>query len=92
MSAGRVPVHFCDNCVLPLADRIDYSKCSITIREVDAPNTGKILSAWLKNHTDEQIVEMGLYGRAMYERWLCRDRWVGIMTELVKERLGDVTL
>jgi hypothetical protein len=87
MSMGRIPVHACDNCVMPFADRIDYSRCSITIPEKDIFKTGQIIEEWLQEHSDEEICEMGHYGREMWDRWLNRENWNSIFGEIVRERL-----
>ena len=87
LSMGRVPVLFCDDAVLPFADRIDYAKCSLWLKESDAQNAGEILRDWLDEHDDAELVEMGRYGRAMWERWLNRARGGEIVERVVRERL-----
>lgn len=87
MSMGRVPVLLCDGCLLPCADKIDYARCSIRIHDKDAHMTGEYLKEWLRTHSDEDILEMGAYGRAMWERWLAPARWEETWGELVKEAL-----
>jgi len=88
LSMGRVPVHFCDNCVLPFADRIDYDRCTIHLPESEAPRTGEILTQWLKDHDDDEIRAMGAYGREMWARWLDSNHWDELFAEVVRERLG----
>lgn len=88
LSAGRVPVHFCDGRVLPWADRIDYDRCSLHIPEAKAPYAGEIIAAWLADHSDEQIREMGEYGRAMWLRWLDPREWDHRFTEAVQGHFG----
>jgi hypothetical protein len=87
MSMGRVPVLFGDDCILPFADRIDYSRCSLWLKESDAPNAGTILKDWISKHCDDEIIEMGKYGRAAWESWLKRERWNVIVEQVVRERL-----
>lgn len=88
MSAGRVPVHFNDGRVLPWADKIDYSLCSIHLPESDAANAGPILAEWLAHHHDDDIRAMGAYGRAMWQRWLAPDDWDERFAEAVTQYLG----
>jgi len=88
LSMGRVPVLFCDGCVLPFADRIDYSHCSIRLDECDVNNTGEFLKDWLASHNDKEIVEMGLYGRAMWEKWLKHENWTKIVEIVIREKMG----
>jgi hypothetical protein len=87
LSMGRVPVHFCDGRVMPFANKIDYDKCSIHIPENLAVNTGVILTDWLHNHSDEQIIEMGLYGRKMWDTWLNSDKWGDLYKVVIEEHL-----
>lgn len=87
LSMGRIPVHFNDNGVLPFADRIDWNECSINIPEKDAGHTGEILRGWLDVHSDADIIARGLYGRAMWERWLNGKHWDRLFAECVEERL-----
>jgi hypothetical protein len=88
MSMGRVPVLLCDDCVLPFADQIDYDRCSLRLKECDAGGVGEFLKAWLAEHTDEELVRMGQYGRKMWVSWLKRECWGEIIEELVQERMG----
>lgn len=87
MSCGRVPVLFCDECLLPCADKIDYTRCSIKINERDAAWTGTILKEWLSSHTGHELIEMGLYGRVMWNRYLNSQRWESVWGELTVEHL-----
>lgn len=88
MSAGRVPVHLCDGRVLPWKHKIDYNQCSIHIPESNADKVGPVVADWLSKHSDEQIREMGAYGRAMWLRYLDRDKWPALFTEAVQEWLA----
>lgn len=87
MSMGRVPVLLCDECLLPCADKIEYARCSIRINERDAKRTGAILQAWMEAHSANEVVEMGLYGREMWERWLNPAWWEMTWGELTREHL-----
>jgi hypothetical protein len=87
MALGAVGVHLCDGCVLPLADKIDWSRCVVTVKEADADRTGEILADWLARHNDDEIREMGRYARRMWERWIDRRRWAENVAQIVRERL-----
>ncbi len=87
LSMGRIPVHFNDNAALPFTDRIDWDKCSLHFPESCASNTGRLLRTWLGQHDDAEIVERGLYGREMWERWLNGKDWDRLFGEVVKEKL-----
>lgn len=88
LSMGRVPVSIEDNGELPFEDRIKYERCALFVRESDIPRIDTILQAWLAAHSDQEIIEMGRYGRRMWKRWLDRARWAEIIAEIVRERLS----
>ncbi len=88
MSMARVNVLLCDNCVLPLRDKIDYSRCVITIPQALASEAGDMLKAWLDSHSDEEIWQMGLYARQMWITWLWRGRWAEVVDQIVREKLA----
>jgi hypothetical protein len=87
MFLGVVGVHLCDGCVLPLAGRIDWSRCVVAVREADADNLGGILVEWLSRHDDGEIEEMGRYARRTWERWIDRRRWAENVARIVREKL-----
>lgn len=87
LSMGRVPVYIDDNGVVPFTDRIDYRKCALFIPEAQLSRIGDILADWLNAHSDQDIMEMGRYGREMWKRWLDRSRWAEIVAEIVREKL-----
>lgn len=87
MSMGRVPVLLGDDVLLPCADKIDYARCSIRIGEEYAGVLGHALVDMLTQHTETGIIEMGLYGRSMWERWLAPAVWERSWSELVAEAL-----
>ena len=89
LSAGRVPVQFNDNVVLPWPDKIDWTKCSIHIDESHADHAGEILADWLSKHTDDEIRSMGEYGRLAWQRWLNPRAWESLFGEAVKEWLNE---
>lgn len=88
MSAGRVPVHFCDGRVLPFKDRIDYNRCTVHIPEANAARAGAIIKDWLTQHSDDEIRAMGEYGRASWQRWLNPAKWNDLFTEAVRDYTG----
>jgi hypothetical protein len=90
MFLGVVGVHLCDDCVLPLADKIDWPRCVVTIEEKYADHVGAILVEWLSRHSDEEIAEMGRYARQMWERWIDRRRWAENVAQIVRERLNGL--
>ena len=87
MTLGMVGVHLCDGCALPLADRIDWDGCVISIKEQYADRVGDILTEWLMKHTTKDIEDMGRYARHVWETLLDRRRWAEVIGKLVRERL-----
>jgi hypothetical protein len=88
MSMGRgLPVHICDNAVLPWADRIDWDICTVSVPEAKVDNVGLLLVEWLAQHSDAEIRERARYGQAMFETWLHRDKWNELFGIAVRERL-----
>lgn len=87
MSAGRVPVFFCNDYVLPWADRIDYESFCVLRSDEDSVNAGPIIKDWLGAHTDEQIIQMGLRARAAWEQWLNRDNWSALWSIAIEDAL-----
>lgn len=88
LSAGRVPVHFCDGRVLPWATKIDYAECSLHIDEKRAAEAGEIIAWWLVRHDDNDIRRMGRYGRIAWQRWLNRDKWPALFLVAAQEYLA----
>ncbi len=87
MSSGRVPALFCSDYVLPFGKKIDYKSCCIMMDDYDAKHAGPMIKNWLSKHSDQEIVEMGLRGRAYFERYLHRDRFSELWTEAVTDLL-----
>lgn len=87
MSAGRVPVLFCTGYQLPWAHRIPWDEVSIRFEANDCVNAGPLIKTWLLNHTDEQIIEMGLKARHYWDRYLNRDKANAMFTEAITDLL-----
>lgn len=87
MSAGRVTIMVGSNYNLPWRDKIDWDRCIIQVPESEMARTGEVVKKFLSTHTDEQILEMGRYGREMWLRWMDPDKWAQLMTEAVVEKL-----
>lgn len=87
MSMARVSILLCDNCVLPLQDKIDWERCVIQIPEDQAHETAVILRTFLARNSDEEIWERGLYAREIWVKWLWRGSWAENVDLVVRERL-----
>jgi hypothetical protein len=87
MCLGVVGVHVGDDCVLPFADRIDWDRCVLSVKEAYADRVGEIVAEFLARHTDDEIDAMGQYARAVWERWIWRGRWAENVATVVREKL-----
>lgn len=85
MSAGRVPVLFCDDYVLPFQNKIDWDSCTIRFGDQDANMAGILVRGWLSNHNDAEIVAMGLKARKYFDDYLHRDKWADLHTKAIEE-------
>lgn len=86
MSAGRVPVLICHDFCLPFEDKVDWTRCTIIIHVQEANRTGQIVRKFLQDHNEQEIIEMGKYGREMWEKWFNRDRYPELMEYAVEEK------
>lgn len=89
ISMGRIPVHFNDGAYLPFQSKIDWDKCSIRIPEALAPHAGRLIREWLDCHSDQDILERGAYGRAMWETYLDGAKWDQLFGDCARERLSN---
>jgi hypothetical protein len=87
MSAGRVPVLFADDWVLPHADMIEWEKCIIQIPECRARETGSILLEFLRRISDDELAEMGAACRAAWVKYLEPGVWDKMMERCVRGRV-----
>lgn len=93
MSAGRVPVLFCDGFVDPwVGEDVDWNKCTVRFTSQDAPNAGPLIKEWLSHHSEEEIIEMGRYGRKVWDKWLNRDKYPELHTMAVEDKLKKLGL
>lgn len=84
MSSERIPALFCTGYLLPFQNEIDWERCTLRFDAEQAENAGKLIKDFLEKASDQQIIEMGKYGREMWLRWLNRDK----QPELVAYALG----
>lgn len=88
MSMGRgLPVHICDNAVLPWQSEINWDLCHISIPETNVDNVGALLVEWLAEHGDEEIRMRAKYAQEMFNEWLHRDKWDALFARAVTMRL-----
>ncbi len=55
MSMGRVPVFIDTDCLLPLADRIDWRKLAVWVEEADIPALGRRLRAFHQHLSTDEL-------------------------------------
>lgn len=87
MSCGRVPVLLCDECELPLADRINYDLFTVRIAEKDVSKCGERLRQILNRFSDGGLVDMGERARAAWVNWLAPAVWEARWGQLTQEHL-----
>lgn len=84
MSAGRVPVLFCTDFVLPWQDEIDWDACTFRFTEAESVDAGPLMRKIITTTGDKVLEEMGRKGRAYWDRWLNRDRFAELMYDAVE--------
>lgn len=87
MSAGRVPILIGDDFSFPFADHVDYAEFTIQIPVNECHMSGPRVRAWLDNHNDQEIIQLGLKARKAWETWLDRDNQSALWAIAVEERL-----
>jgi hypothetical protein len=87
MSAARVPALFCTDYHLPFQNEIDWDKCTLRFDAEQAINAGKLIKDFLSKTSDEQLIEMGKYGREVWEKWLNRDKQPELTAYILKKKL-----
>lgn len=90
MSSGRVPALFCTGYHLPFQKEIDWDKCTLRYRAEEAPRAGELLKEFFNKTSDEQILEMGRYGREVWDRWLNRDKQPELVAYALRKKLGEI--
>lgn len=88
MSSARIPALFCSGYHLPFQNEIDWDKCTLRFSSKECNNAGKLIKKFLDNTTDEKIIEMGKYGREMWEKWLNRDKQEELVSYVLNKKLG----
>lgn len=87
LSAGRIPVLFCDDYCLPWPNDIPWDDITVRFGDQDSPQAGNLVKTWLNNHDDADILKRGEWARKFYERYLHRDKWNSLFTEAISELL-----
>jgi hypothetical protein len=87
LSAGRVPVLFCTDYVLPWQEEIPWDRITFRYSAQDSINAGPICKQILATHSDEKLIEMGKEGRKFWDRYLNRDKFAELMYEAVEKQM-----
>jgi hypothetical protein len=87
MSAARIPLLVGSDYVLPFADEIPYSELILTCPAENAAHCDDVMLEFLKSHTDEQIIKIGLAARAYWKKFLNRDDWPRMMSYAVEKQI-----
>jgi len=70
LAAGRIPILISDDCVLPLADQLDYSAFSLRLPEARITEIGAFLADWFAKTPANQVAWMCAAARQAWEEHL----------------------
>lgn len=89
MSAARVPVLIGSEFVFPFADEIPYPEFILHIERRDAAGTGNIISNYLQQTPDEELIRRGRMGQEYWRRFLNfrADHTGRLFTHAVRKKL-----
>lgn len=88
MSAGRIPLLVGSCYVLPFAEEISYADFTITVESAGAAHVNHAVHEFLSKHSDAEIAERGKLARAMWEKWLDREKWPALMAYAVEKQIN----
>jgi len=74
MSACRIPILISDNYVLPLQDKINYSKFIYQIEEQEIMKSSDEISAFFKANNKDQMKKRCKLGRDVWERYFSKSK------------------
>lgn len=83
LSAGRVPLLVGSGYELPFSDRIPYEHFIIQVPAEKADRAADVAFDFLRDRTDDEIVQMGLRARHYWQLYLNREDWPRRMAEEV---------
>jgi hypothetical protein len=92
MSAGRIPVLVCSEYCLPFEDEIPYYRFTIRIDRAKASSVGAVMAEYLRNTSDDELIERGKEARQYWDTFLNRDKYVATMTYAVEKKLKSLGL
>lgn len=68
-SAGRIPLLFSDDCILPWENEIPYSKLILRIHESEMLHLEEILKQYFLDHSPELLIEKSTALRQIWENY-----------------------
>lgn len=92
MSSARVPALFCTGYYLPFENEIDWDKCTLRFDAEQAKNAGKLIGEFLDKTSNRRIIEMGKYGRKVWEKWLNRDKQPELIAYVLEQKGKELGL
>jgi hypothetical protein len=84
LSLGRIPLLIDTDCVLPLADRIDYDSFILRVPFQDLPDFSVRVEQWWKGITDDEFVAMQKKAREAYERYLSVPAFLPLAMQFIR--------
>ena len=81
LSLGRIPVLLDTECVLPLEDRIDYSRFIVRVPHWDIYHLDAIVEDHYRSISNQDFVDMQKRAREAFEKYLRVDRFLRFAME-----------
>lgn len=79
LSAARIPLLLDTDCVLPLEERIDYGRVLLRVPWSTLNLLPAITRAYMENLPAQRIEQIEQEARAVYDKYLCMDRFFSIV-------------
>ena len=85
LSMGRIPVLLNTDCVLPYENIIDYKKHCLIIDVLNINNIDSELIKYYNNKTKQELYEIQISNRILYEKYLSPYGFITNITQLLNE-------
>lgn len=85
LSMGRIPVLLNTNCVLPYENLINYNKHCLIVDISDINNIDSILINYYNSKTKQELYEIQISNRLLYENYLSPYGFIKNLTHLLNE-------
>ncbi|SBV91555.1 hypothetical protein KL86DPRO_10211 [uncultured delta proteobacterium] len=86
MYMGRMPVLFGDSAVYPLAWKLDYDAFCLRIGKDAILETGEVLAAWFRSHTEEEARERCVLACRAWNACFAPEKLLPLLLEEARRR------